>query len=135
MLSPAVQKILRYLVSGTIAAAINLSILFLLVHFLHVHYLIASVASFSTALIGSFLMQKFWTFQNSATKGVHFQLARYILVTVTINLGINTGLMYLFVSVLGVWYLLAQVFAGIILAVFSYFVYQHFVFTLASSPQ
>lgn len=132
---PQIQKIARYIISGGIAATTNLSVLFLLVHFLSVHYLLASVASFFTAFVISFTMQKFWTFQNPETTGVHFQLARYLLVTVTVNLGINTGLMYLFVSVLGVWYLLAQVFAGALLAIVSYFIYQHFVFTQVSSPQ
>lgn len=133
-MSPRLQKLARYIISGGTAATINLSTLFLLVHFLHIYYLAASVASFSTALVVSFLMQKFWTFQNAETTGMHFQFARYILTTVTVNLGINTGLMYLFVSILGIWYLAAQVLAGIILAVFSYFIYQMFVFKQVSSP-
>lgn len=134
MLSPRIWKIARYVVAGTTAALCNLSILFTLVHFFHLHYLIASVLSFIGSIGAGFLLQKFWTFRDQASTGTHLQLVLYIGVT-TINLGINTALMYLFVSVLGIWYLAAQVLAGVCIAVTGYFGYQNLVFKPASSPQ
>lgn len=126
-------KIARYIVAGTTAALCNLLILFTLVHFFHVHYLIASVISFVSSIGAGFLLQKFWTFRSQSLTGAHIQFVLYIVVT-TINLGINTALMYIFVSVLGIWYLAAQVLAGFCIAVTGYFGYQNFAFKQASSP-
>lgn len=121
------QKILRYIISGATAALVNVGILFVLVDFVHVHYLSASIASYLLAIIVSFLLQKFWTFRESVPGQVHTQFALYTLITL-VNLCLNTVLMYTFVSVLGMWYLLAQIVSGLLIAVSSYFVYQRFVF-------
>lgn len=124
---PKLKKLVRYLFSGGISFMTNLLGLFLLVHFAHMYYLLASVLSFLIALTVGFTMQKFWTFRDHATDRMHAQFATFTLVA-TINLGINTVLMYSFVSLLGVWYLLAQVFAALLIATESYFVYKKFVF-------
>jgi putative flippase GtrA len=127
MLSPRLQKIARYIISGSTAALVNVGILFVLVDFVHIHYLSASIVSYLLALVVSFSLQKFWTFRESASGAVHTQFALYTVITL-VNLGINTALMYAFVSVLGIWYLLAQIISGLLIAVMSYFVYQRFVF-------
>ena len=41
-----------------------------------------------------------------------------------VNLGINAGLLYLFVEYLGIWYIAAQLIAAILIAFESYFVYR-----------
>ena len=53
-------KIVRYLISGGTAAAINLSLLFLLTEFVGMWYLASSVLSFIAGFTASFLFQKFW---------------------------------------------------------------------------
>ncbi len=130
--SERVQKIVRYLISGGTAAVINLGMLFVLVHFFNFHYLLASTLGFLSALVVSFTMQKFWTFQNSTMTGLPFQFARYISVTLTVNLGLNTVLMYLLVSHLHVWYFAAQIVTAGLLAILSYFMYHNVVFKSAS---
>jgi putative flippase GtrA len=121
-------KIVRYIISGGTAAVTNLLLLFLLVQFLQIHYLIASMLAFLCAFGVSFTLQKFWTFNNRETARAHTQLALYLAITLA-NLGVNTLLMYVFVTELGLWYLLAQIIAGALVALYSYFVYQKFVFT------
>jgi len=119
---------MRFLVSGTTAAAVNIFILFLLVEYVHIYYLVASVLSYLGSLVFGFTLQKFWAFRDYSTHRTHFQALGYVIVTAT-NLGFNTVLMYVLVSVLGVWYILAQFFAGAAMAVTSYFAYKTFVFT------
>lgn len=127
LLGVRVYRIVRYLMSGGIAMASNLGALFLLVHFIHVYYLYASVISFIMSAAVSFTMQKFWTFQDRPMHDVQKQFTRYIVVLVA-NLLFNTLLMYLFVEKIGMWYLFAQLLATIIVAVSGYFGYRHFVF-------
>lgn len=121
-------KIVRYILSGGTAAFTNLFILFILVHFLRIHYLLASAVAFSLAIIVSFTLHKFWTFENKDLARAHFQFGMY-LITALANLAVNLFLMYIFVEWLGFWYLYAQLFAGAMIAVASYFSYQAFVFT------
>jgi putative flippase GtrA len=124
-------KIVRYIISGGCAAFTSIGLLFIFVHFFGIHYLIASMIAFVLGFLVSFTMQKFWTFNNRETSRTHTQLALYLAITL-INLLINTALVYIFVAWLGLWYLLAQIIASVLIALYSYFVYQRFVFT--SSP-
>ena len=124
---PAIKKIIRFLFSGGTAAAINLLGLFVFVHYAHLQYLVGSILAFLIALVASFALQKFWTFRDATRSGMHFQFARFAGVAVG-NLIVNTALMYLFVSILGIWYLLAQVYSSLLIAAFSYFIYSRFVF-------
>jgi len=120
-------KVIRYVFSGSTGAATNLTGLFILVHFAHIHYLFASIISFLIALVVGFVMQKFWTFNDHTANRIHTQFVIFTIVA-TINLCINTLLMYLFVSFFGIWYLFAQVFTSLLIAMESYVVYKKFVF-------
>jgi len=119
--------LLRYLISGGTAAMSNVAILFLLVQFAHLHYLQASILAYLMAIVVSFTLQKFWTFQNKQTHDVQSQFARYTAV-VLINLALNTLLMYILVTHMDVWYIFAQILTTSVVAVTGYFGYKHFVF-------
>jgi putative flippase GtrA len=112
-------KIARFLISGTTAAVVNLLLLAFFVEHAGIHYLTASILSFFGSLGVSFTLQKFWTFKSHAIRGSHQEFMRYTAITLT-NLVINTSLMYLFVSILGWWYIAAQIVAGMVIAVTGY---------------
>lgn len=132
--STRLRKLIRYLCAGTTAAGANLGILFVLVHYFGVHYLAASILGVLGSMALGFALQKFWTFKDRVTHRMHFQFLGYLAVS-SINLLINTGLMYLFVSRLGIWYLAAQVMAGVVIAITGYLGYHYFVFKTVSDPQ
>lgn len=120
-------RALRYLVSGGTALAADLLVLYLLVEFAHVWYLAAAVCGFLVGMVVSFVMQKFFTFGDwrgaviPRQAGLHASLQ-------TINLGVNTALMYGAVSLLGVPYLVAQVAISGSIAVYSFLLYRRYVF-------
>lgn len=122
-----VYRLLRYFMSGATAAASNVAILFILVHFSRMHYLYASVVAFIASVAVSFTLQKFWTFQDTFTHDMREQFTRYSVVVLA-NLALNIGLMYLFVEKAGLWYVLAQIVTTSIVAVVGYIGYKHFVF-------
>ncbi len=121
------SKLIRYLISGGTAAAVNWGTLFLLVHIGTMHYLTASVVSFLVSIGASFTMQKFWTFRDNLVHDIHTQFSRY-LVVILCSLLLNTVLVYLLVEIAHVWYLTSQVIATVIIAITNFFCYKHFVF-------
>lgn len=133
LLGPRAFKLVRYLISGGTAATSNLTTLFFLVQFGHMHYLPASILAFAISVVVSFTMQKFWTFQDTPLHDVHTQFARYLAI-VLMNLLLNTSLVYLLVEKAGVWYLIAQGLASVVVAIAGYFGYRHFVFRDRTSP-
>ncbi|HEY4489351.1 MAG TPA: GtrA family protein [Candidatus Paceibacterota bacterium] len=133
MLSPTQAKILRFFIAGTTSAVVNLSLLYLCVEYLHLHYIIAAICSYLGSLAFGFTLQKFWSFQDHRLNCIHFQLVEYVAVTV-FNMSLNTGLMYLFVGVLGLWYILAQIISAALLAIISYSAYNGFIFTAKPVP-
>jgi putative flippase GtrA len=124
-----VPKIVRYIISGIAATFTNLCMLFALVHFLYVQYLVASIGAFIFGFCVSFILQKFWTFNNREWSRAHFQLTLYLMVAL-VGLLINTFLIYIFVSWLNLWYLLGQFIANAIVATMSYFAYKKLVFVV-----
>lgn len=111
----------RYIISGGTSAVVDLALLFFLYNILEFHYLISAVIAFSLAFFVSFILQKFWTFKNHSTDGIHGQAMIY-LGSSLFSLAFNTLLMYLFVDKLHFAVLLSQVFAGAIVACFTFFI-------------
>jgi dolichol-phosphate mannosyltransferase len=112
-------RVFRFIVSGVLAAVVNLATLYVLVEYAKVWYLDAAVLAFIAAFVTSFLFNKVWTFGNRSLASTPRQFSQHLLVAL-VNLGINTALVYLFVERLGVWYILAQALATFIVAFESY---------------
>ncbi|MDP3957998.1 MAG: GtrA family protein [bacterium] len=121
------RKAVKYVISGGAATLANLLVLYTLAEYARLYYLIASVIAFIVSIAVSFSMQKFWTFRDKTTEGVHIQFFWYLLVVLG-NLALNTLLVYALVEWLSVWYVLSQFLAGVVIAVIGFFAYRNFVF-------
>ncbi|HEX7724209.1 MAG TPA: glycosyltransferase [Candidatus Paceibacterota bacterium] len=120
-------KLIRYVFSGGLAAATDLILLWILIYPLHVPAVVSSIIAFIFAFGVSFIMQKFFTFQDHGTDGMHGQAALYLVVT-SLNLGLNTLCMYLAVHKLNENPIVSQIVISIVLAIESYLVYGMFIF-------
>ncbi len=118
---PSHMKVFRYIISGGMATLTNLLFLYIFTDLFGIWYLLSAVFSYIISFAVSFTMQKYWTFQDDSTEKIKSQAIIYVIVT-TINLALNTALIYLFVEE-GLHYLFAQVLSSIIIAVESFFVY------------
>src|SRR4051812_9795363 len=98
----------KYVVSGCIAAAIQLGSLVLLVEKVGLTHTAGVPIAFILSAIVAFCLQKFWTFGHRDIEGIHFQIFSYIMLLLTALL-LNIIFMYVFVDLFGIWYLLAQV--------------------------
>jgi dolichol-phosphate mannosyltransferase len=121
------MKAVRYILSGAIATATDLALLYMFTEFLGWWYLWSVIVAFILANIVSFLLQKYWTFEERSTADAPRQFTRYLIISIT-NSGINTGIVYVLVTTLATPYLIAQVIAAAILALTSFFIYRRFVF-------
>lgn len=120
-------RVLRYLIAGGTAATIDFALLYALTDLFHIWYLASSVVALLAGFVTSFVLQKFWTFQNHSLDRVHIQLPLHILLSLA-NIVLNTALMFLFVEQLHLWYITAQFFAAAMLACMNFFVYRRFIF-------
>lgn len=120
-------QVARFIISGGMAFSANIALLFLFTNEFGFWYLISSVIAFTGALFVSFLMQKYWTFRSSEHGAVVTE-AWMTIILALINLILNTVLMYIFVELVHVYYLLAQVLAAGIIAIETYFVYKNIIF-------
>ena len=121
--------LVRYLLAGGTSTAVDLGILYVLTEFLGWWYLASATAAFTLAFFVSFVLQKFYTFNNRdiSRKAVATQGAFYFTLAAA-NLGINTILMYALVEWAGVWYFCAQIIAAVAIAVESFFMYRFVIF-------
>jgi len=106
-------KFLTYASVGGACALLNLAVLWLLTSALGVHYLVSNMISFLALTPVGFLLQKLVTFRTSrAAAGVEWP--RYF-ATMGSSFAANLGLMYVLVSLLGVWYLAANLAVTVLL--------------------
>jgi putative flippase GtrA len=121
------DKILRYIISGGLAAFTHLGALYILTDHVGMWFVTANVLAFCFGLIVSFGLQKLWTFGDRRSQGVHRQALWYALVQV-LSLGIDTVLLYVLVTYAGWWYLGAQFLLLILIAVGNFFIFNRVIF-------
>lgn len=101
------MKFLRYAFVGGVCMLLNLLVLWLLTAVAGLHYLVSTMISFFTLTPLGFMLQKVVTFRTPRERAP-IEWPRYF-ATMAASFAANLGLMYLFVSLLGVWYLAASV--------------------------
>lgn len=121
------KQIIKYLIAGSTAAAIDLLSLYVLTSIFGVWYLYSAVLAFLAAFFVSFNLQKFWTFRDDSKKKIHKQMAIYFAVA-GVNLCFNAGGMFILVDKFSIPYILAQIIMGGFLATESFLIYKFFIF-------
>lgn len=122
-----ISRIIRYIVSGTTAAAVDLGCLYVLTDIAGVWYLYSIAIAFVIAVVVSFLLQKFWTFTDRDIDGIGKQATTFFVLQV-INSIVNEVVVAFLVEHVHVWYLAAQFFMLVIISVWSFFLYRFIVF-------
>lgn len=124
---PNLDKTLRYIISGGLAAFTHLGALYLLTDSVGLWFVEANVLAFCFGLIVSFGMQKLWTFGDRRTDGVYHQAFWYALIQI-VSLGVDTALLYILVTYAGWWYLGTQFLLLVLIAVGNFFLFNKVVF-------
>ncbi len=120
-------KVFRFLITGTASFVVNISLFFILTHYLKVDYLTASPLAFFGSWIVNFNLHKFWTFSYKHERGTLSQMILHGGLML-INVTINTFMVYIFVDYIGVNSLIAQGLAAILIAMENFFLLSRFIF-------
>jgi dolichyl-phosphate beta-glucosyltransferase len=91
---------LKYAVVGTIGTVVDVGTLYLFVEYVHIPLLISTTLSFILAVINNFILNKYWTFQNT-NSNIRKQFIKFLIVAL-IGLGLTLILMYLFVYIINI---------------------------------
>lgn len=120
-------RIIKFLISGGTATAVDLALLYYFTDILKMWYLAAAVLAFLLAFGISFVLQKFWTFSGNHARRKREQVPMY-LATNLLGLAVNSLGMYLLVDLAGLWYMAAQVIMSATIAIFNFFMYRQVIF-------
>ena len=107
-----------FVLVGGLCLAANTALLWALTSGLHIHYLLSTVIAFAGITPLGFLLNKVVTFR-TRREYARIELPRYF-AAMAASFAANLALMYLLVSVLGVWYVAASLVVAVLLVLFNF---------------
>jgi putative flippase GtrA len=120
------SQVARYVIVGGLGTATHLAILTVCVEWGGLDPILGTIAGFLGALSVSYVLNHCWTFQS---RRPHLSsLWRYVTVSLT-GLMLNTGMMYVLVSLLHWWYLTAQLSVILIVPVSNFLMNRYWTFS------
>lgn len=129
--SAQAARVMRFGISGGISAATNLFLLYMLTT-IGIWYVTSAALAYALSIGVSFLLQKFWTFNQTGTDNVVRQLGLYTLVQLANVLAYTAGV-YALVAYAGLWYLAAAFVMLVVLAFSSFFIFKKLL--VSNAPQ
>lgn len=122
------MKFFPYALVGGSCLLLNFVVLWLLTSVVGLHYLVSTMISFLTLTPVGFALQKTFTFRTPGER-TRVEWPRYF-VTMGSSFAANLALMYVLVSLLGVWYLAASLIVAVLLFSASFLVNDRWSFAL-----
>lgn len=116
--SKGVRQFAKYAVVGGFVTAVDFVLLYIFIEFFLMWYILAATLSFTTALITSFFLNKFWTFKNK-DGNIPSQMTKFTIINL-IGLGINLTVLYILVDFFSIWYLPAKVVATVFVLLWNF---------------
>lgn len=116
----------RYCVVGGLGTTIDVGTVFLLVHFFDFHPVFAAFFGFFLAVINNFLLNKFWTFQDTS-KNYRKQGIKFFLVSLG-GLLLTVGFMTVFYNVFHIHYLIAKILTSGVVLSWNFFANKYWTF-------
>ncbi|MBP1677501.1 MAG: polysaccharide synthesis protein GtrA [Bacteroidetes bacterium] len=121
-------QLLRYIVAGGIAFAIDVAILWLLTEHLHIYYLVSSTISFIIGLITSYLISILWVFDEKRIKNKTIEIIIFGIIG-GVGLILTSFFMWLFTSVLLFYYLYSKIITTVIVFIWNFIAKKKILFT------
>jgi len=119
----------RFVLVGAVATAAQYLLLVALVDLFGSSAILASAISYAASTLLNYALNRRFTFSSQRAHGI--ALPRFLLVAAT-GLGLNTGIMWLLTAGVGLYYLLAQVFATGVVLVWNFVLNNYWTFRTES---
>ena len=113
-----INQILKFGVVGVIAFLIDYALLYILTEFIHIHYLVSAIISFSVSVIFNYILSIKWVFEVNH-KQTKKDFILFIVLSV-IGLGINELIMYIMVDKLSIHYMFTKLFATAVVMIYNF---------------
>lgn len=111
-------EIFRFGVAGGSGFVIDFAVLFILTEFAGFNYLVSSAISFILSVVVNYIMCVAWVFKD--TRQMDAKAILLFAGSSVVGLGINQFLMWFFVEKIALYYMLAKIFATIIVMIWNY---------------
>jgi putative flippase GtrA len=101
----------KYVIVGGICTLLDFSILFVLTHFLNIHYVASSIVSFMSGTVVNYYLCTLWVFRIRVIESHRVEFFYYGVITAG-GLCINTALIWSFTEYSALNYMLSKVIAA-----------------------
>ena len=119
------NTLIKYSTVGISGTAVDILVLYFLVDILGLGVILAASISFILAATNNFLWNNIWTFREDVHKRfISLRYIRFMIVSV-IGLILTIFLMYIFNSILFIWYILAKIMTSIVVLLWNYYANKH----------
>ena len=98
-------KFIRFIIVGGSGSVVSLGVLYLFTSCFHVYYLLSNCVAFICAVTNNYCWNSLWSFHHFSMASGYF---KYLLISL-FALGLSTGLMYLFTTKLGIYYIISGI--------------------------
>jgi putative flippase GtrA len=113
-------QFVRYTVVGGGAFIVDFGLLFILTHFLHLHYLLSATLSFIAGLLINYFFSTIWVFNKKTVKNKYLEFLIFAIIGV-VGLGFNDLFMWIFTDRFELYYMLSKVITTIIVYFWNFF--------------
>lgn len=122
-----ITEFMGYAIVGSVATLVDVGSLYVITESFGVYYLLSNVASFTLGLITNYSLSIRYVFKYRQLTNQTAEFAIFAGVGI-FGLLLNTGLLWLFTSIFGVYYLISKGMAVILVFLFNYFVRKYLLF-------
>lgn len=119
-------RMVRFIVTGISAFLTTLFLLYTFTEWFSLWYLYSATIAYAISIIVSFILQKYWTFENGTSHATRIQFARFVSLNV-VNIGLNALGVYLLTE-LGLWYIASEFLTALLIAIYSFVIMRRFIF-------
>lgn len=112
------KEIIRFCIVGGISFLVDYGLLYICTEFVGLYYLASSAVSFTISVIFNYWLCVAYVF-----KGIKKQSRKQATLFIgssIVGLGLNQFCMWLFVELVGMYYMLAKIFATVIVTIWNY---------------
>ena len=117
----------RYTVAGTTATVLNLVLIYAFTNYLSIYYVVSGVAAYILSGVYNFILNKVWTFEEKLHHKIISKYSGYLTLNIT-ALVFNSLLLYIFTDIFGIYYVLSQFLAILVIAIVNYIVNKFIIF-------
>jgi len=121
-------QLIRYLFAGGVAFIVDVSILYVLTEFAHIHYMISSTISFTIGLIISYLISILWVFNEKRIEKKTVELTVFAAIG-GVGLILTSSFMWFFTSILLLHYLFSKILTTAVVFIWNFLAKKRILFT------